>query len=163
MDAIRENRLAVELDPGLSDTELGSLMFHVGLYDEWEKTNQRAIELDPTNQRMKAHLFVNEFYLINRPEDALATQRRLFPQEQACRWRIPNRAKRRLNEPVTPVVHLGPNTYCRQVSVWDRESPRAQSASSRDSGAGSSQRRARVMPRSASGTAHDSGPASDTH
>ena len=78
-DAIRENRRAIDLDPGLSDIELGALMYHVGLYDEWEKANQRAIDLDPTNQQMK-RTFVNEFYLINRPEDGLATQRRLFGQ-----------------------------------------------------------------------------------
>jgi len=82
MDAIRENRHAVELDPGIPDIALGALYYHVGLYDEWEKDNQRAIDLDPTNQQMK-RTFVNEFYLVNRPDDGLATQRRLFGKDQA--------------------------------------------------------------------------------
>jgi len=82
MDAIRENRRAVELDPGLSDDELGSLFNHVGLYDEFEEADQRAIDLDPTNQQLKL-TFVNGFYLVNRPEDGLATQRRLFGKDQA--------------------------------------------------------------------------------
>jgi len=79
-DAIRENRLAIDLDPGLSDNELGGLFLHVGLYDESEKANQRAIDLDPTNQRMKFN-FVTDFIATNRPEDALATQQRLLPDE----------------------------------------------------------------------------------
>ena len=80
MDAIRETRLAIDLDPGLSDHELGSLFCHVGLYDECEKANQRAIELDPTSQHMKRR-FVLDLYSTNRPEDALATRRRLLPDD----------------------------------------------------------------------------------
>ncbi len=66
IDAIRANRRAVELDPGLSDNELDALMYHVGLFDEWEATNRRAIDIDPTNQQLK-RASVNEFFLVNRP------------------------------------------------------------------------------------------------
>jgi tetratricopeptide (TPR) repeat protein len=110
MDAIRENRRAVELDPGLSDNELGALLYHVGLYDEWEEADQRAIDLDPTNQQMK-RTFVNEFYLVNRPEDALAMQRRLFGKDQApdVRYFLANRRLKEAEPLIEDAMAREPN------------------------------------------------------
>jgi tetratricopeptide (TPR) repeat protein len=110
MDAIEENRRAIELDPGIADIALGALYYHVGLYDEWEEDNQRAIDLDPTNEQMK-RTFVNEFYLINRPEDGLAMQRRLFGNDQApdVRYFLETRRLREAEPLVEEAIAREPN------------------------------------------------------
>jgi DNA-binding winged helix-turn-helix (wHTH) protein/TolB-like protein len=81
-EAIRENRRAIELDPGLSDTELGALFFHAGLYDLWEESNLDSIAMDPANRQLKG-TFINEFFLTERPDEGLSMQRRLLGEQQA--------------------------------------------------------------------------------
>ena len=72
--------------------------------------NRRAIDLDPTNQQMK-RTFVNEFYLINRPEDGLATQRRLLGQDQApdVRYFLATRRLREAEPLIEDAVARTPN------------------------------------------------------
>jgi protein kinase/serine/threonine-protein kinase len=75
-EAIQEYRSAQEKDPA-ADMELGAFYAHLGLFDEWHRAAERALELDPTNQQMKVN-YVQEHYLYNRPEELLAVQRRLL-------------------------------------------------------------------------------------
>ena len=77
VDGILEMRHAVELTPSLSDSELGALYHHLGLFDHWREMNERSIALDPTNQRIRT-TYVNEFFLTSMPEEGLAAQRRLL-------------------------------------------------------------------------------------
>ena len=78
-EAIRELRLARELDPALSDLELGGLFHHLGFFNEWRQVVERALELDPTNRQMKV-TYVNNFYLANLPEEGLAAQKGLLDE-----------------------------------------------------------------------------------
>ena len=85
-EALQENRRALELDPGLSDIELGALFFHAGLYEQWERWNLSSIAIDPTNQMLK-NVFIAEYFLAERPDDGLAMQRRLLgPQDPDARY-----------------------------------------------------------------------------
>jgi len=84
-EALQEMRLARDKDPGLPDLELGALYFHMGFFDEWHRAQQRALELDPTNNRNKT-TYVNELYQANLPEEALALQRRLLNSDPDARY-----------------------------------------------------------------------------
>jgi hypothetical protein len=71
--------------------------------------------------------------------------------------------QRRLTELVTAVIQPGSHPYCRQRSVRDKYAGGVQSVDiSRSTDLPPNRSRTRVMPRSASDTAHDSGTASDT-
>jgi eukaryotic-like serine/threonine-protein kinase len=77
VDSIREYRRAEQLDPGLSDVELGAGYAHLGLRDDWRRVQERAIERDPTNRQAR-EVYVNEYFLLNLPEEGLAAQKRLL-------------------------------------------------------------------------------------
>jgi TolB-like protein len=77
VEALREQRLAAQLDPGLADIELGALYWHLGFLDEWRMRAEHALDRDPTNQIAKL-TYVHEHFMANRPEEGLAVQKRLF-------------------------------------------------------------------------------------
>lgn len=81
VEAIRAYRRAAELDPALSDIELSAGYAHLGLVDEWRRAGERVIERDPTNRTARS-TFVNEHFLLNLPNEALAAQTRLLNQGQ---------------------------------------------------------------------------------
>ncbi len=77
VEAIREYRLAEQLDPGLPDVELGAGYAHLGFIDDWRRVQEHAIARDPTNRGARL-VYVNEHFLINRPDEGLAAQKRLL-------------------------------------------------------------------------------------
>ena len=81
VDAIREYRLAEQLDPGLPDVELGAGYAHLGFVDDWRRVQELAIERDPTNRQTRV-VYVNEHFLLNRPDEGLAAQKRLLGDDQ---------------------------------------------------------------------------------
>lgn len=76
-EALREQRLAAQLDPGLADIELGALYMHLGFFDEWRRRSEYTLGRDPTNQSVKL-TYVNEHFQANLPEEGLAVQKRLL-------------------------------------------------------------------------------------
>ena len=85
VEGLIEMRRAIELTPSLSDNELGTLYYHLGLFDEWRSMNERSIALNPTDRRLIS-TYVNEFFLVNFPEGGLAVQRELLGNTQPD-WR----------------------------------------------------------------------------
>ena len=81
VEGIREIRRAIELTPTLADLELGSLYYHLGLFDEWKRANERVIAMNPTDLRSR-FTYVNEYFLVNLPEEGLLAQRRLLGVQQ---------------------------------------------------------------------------------
>lgn len=75
VDAIRHYREAAVLDPSLTDIELSAGYAHLGLLDEWRRSGERVIERDPTNRAARL-TFVNEYFLLNLPEEGAAQQKR---------------------------------------------------------------------------------------
>jgi len=47
IEALREQRLAAQLDPGLADVELGALYMHLGFRDEWRTRAEQALDRRP--------------------------------------------------------------------------------------------------------------------
>jgi TolB-like protein/tRNA A-37 threonylcarbamoyl transferase component Bud32 len=84
-DSIREYRRAEQLDPALNDIEITAGYAHLGLYDDWRRAGERVIDRDPTNERART-TFVNEFFLLNLPEDGIAAQKRLLNQPPDHRY-----------------------------------------------------------------------------
>jgi hypothetical protein len=77
---------------------------------------------------------------------------------------LPVVPQRRLTEPVTAAIQPGPiRVVARRQSDGDEEHAWRSIGRCLAGTLGPCQHRARVMPQSASDTAHDSGPASDTH
>lgn len=79
VDSIRAYRRAAALDPSLADIELSAGYAHLGLIDEWRRAGERVIQRDPTNRATRA-TFVNEYFLLNLPEEGVAAQRRLLDE-----------------------------------------------------------------------------------
>ena len=77
VEGIREIRRAIELTPTLADLELGSLYYHLGLFEEWKRANERLVAMNPTDLRSRSS-YVNEHFLVNMPEEGLLAQRRLL-------------------------------------------------------------------------------------
>lgn len=78
-EAIREQRMAEQLEPGLPDLELAALYVHLGFFDEYRTRARLAIDRDPTNLQMK-FTHVNEYFLVNLPEEGLAAQQLLLKE-----------------------------------------------------------------------------------
>ena len=76
-EALRELKRAESLDPRLSDLEFAALYYHVGLFDQWGSRRERVLENDPTSLQTKRTV-VNEYFLVNLPEEGLAAQKRLL-------------------------------------------------------------------------------------
>ena len=81
VEGVREVRRAIELTPTLADLELGSLYYHLGLFDEWKRSNESIIANNPTDLRSR-RVYVNEYFLVNMAEEGLLAQRRLLGLEQ---------------------------------------------------------------------------------
>jgi tetratricopeptide (TPR) repeat protein len=85
VESIQEYRRAEQLDPALGDIEIGAGYAHLGFYEDWRRVQERAIERDPTNRRMRA-VYVGEFYLLSLPEEGAAAQKRFLNQPPDHRY-----------------------------------------------------------------------------
>jgi TolB-like protein/tRNA A-37 threonylcarbamoyl transferase component Bud32 len=85
VDSIRHYREAAVLDPSLTDIELSAGYAHLGLLDEWRRAGQRVVERDPTNRAARV-TFVNEYFLLNRPEEGAAQQKRWLNEDPDHRY-----------------------------------------------------------------------------
>jgi TolB-like protein len=77
VDSVRYYRRAEELDPALTDIELSANYAHLGFFEEWRRTGEQVVARDPANRQART-TFVNEYFLLNLPEEGLAAQRRLL-------------------------------------------------------------------------------------
>jgi serine/threonine-protein kinase len=75
--AIRELLLAQQLSPSIGHLELGVIYWHVGLEDQAGREFQRALEIDPTNEKVKEEIY-NSTILSGKADEGLAAQRRFF-------------------------------------------------------------------------------------
>jgi tetratricopeptide (TPR) repeat protein len=75
--AIQELLLAQQLNPGIGHLELGVIYWHNGLEDQAGRELQRALEIDPTSEKVKEELY-NSTALSGRTDEGLAAQQRFF-------------------------------------------------------------------------------------
>jgi serine/threonine protein kinase/tetratricopeptide (TPR) repeat protein len=92
--AIHELLLAQQLNPSIGHLELGVIYWHNGLEDQAGRELQRAIEIDPTNEKVKEELY-NSTALSGRIDEALAVQQRFFNTGPDLKYYL---EKNRLND-----------------------------------------------------------------
>lgn len=92
--AIRELLLAQQLNPSIGNLELGVLYWHNGLEDQADRALQRALEIDPTSEKVKAEIY-NSTMLSGRTDEALAVQQRFFNSAPDLQYYLD---KNRLND-----------------------------------------------------------------
>jgi eukaryotic-like serine/threonine-protein kinase len=75
--AIRELRLAQQLNPNVGNTELATLFSHTGLVDLWVKYRDRALALDP-NSETNRRVFVAESFILLRVDEGVVMEKNLM-------------------------------------------------------------------------------------
>lgn len=75
--AVRELRLAQQLDPNVGHFELADIYAHIGLDEENEREIETALALNPTGDFLKRNQ-VYMYFLRAMPDEALAANRRHF-------------------------------------------------------------------------------------
>ena len=84
-EAIREMRMALQLDPNAGHADLADYYWHVGLESLAEKHHQLALAAEPNSETVKPN-FIDEFYETLRPDEGAAAERRLFRREPGLRY-----------------------------------------------------------------------------
>ena len=75
--AIRELRLAQQLDPHVGHSELGDLYIHIGLEEEALREFENALRTDPDNDEIKS-FFSNMYMISARPDELLRVNQKFF-------------------------------------------------------------------------------------
>jgi TolB-like protein/Tfp pilus assembly protein PilF len=75
--AIREMRLAHQLNPNIGHQDLARLYQHLGLEDLADQENQRALEVDPTSDRVKGNI-VGDYRIVNKYDEWLTANQKFF-------------------------------------------------------------------------------------
>ncbi|MFZ0062757.1 MAG: winged helix-turn-helix domain-containing protein, partial [Pyrinomonadaceae bacterium] len=75
--AIRELRLAQQLDPHVGHSELGDLYIHIGLEEEALREFENALRTDPDNDEIKS-FFANMYMISARPDELLRVNQKFF-------------------------------------------------------------------------------------
>jgi serine/threonine protein kinase len=84
-EAIRELRLANQLNPNNSSPDLPALYGHVGLDDLAAQELRRAMEINPTSQSLKDLTTILP-YLSSRPDEWFAARQKLYPTGRPAPW-----------------------------------------------------------------------------
>lgn len=75
--AIKELRIAQDIDPNAGHNELAELYWHLGLEDQWRREKEQAMRIDPTSDEVK-NTFVNELYLAMLTDEGLEADKKYF-------------------------------------------------------------------------------------
>src|SRR5262245_35221232 len=78
VEAMRELRLAQQLNPSIGHHELGSLYYHLGIEDRSIRELQRALEINPTSNDEQNNL-VRGYQLLGKHDEAIAASHQFFP------------------------------------------------------------------------------------
>jgi TolB-like protein len=89
-EAIREARLAKEIDSSIPSNVLGALYYHVGLEEQSAKELERMLERDPTSDIIKRTYGVM-YSILARPDEWLALNQRLFNRGPDIRYYLEKR------------------------------------------------------------------------
>jgi eukaryotic-like serine/threonine-protein kinase len=92
--AIRELLLARQLNPSIGHLELGVIYWHNGLEAQAGRELQRALEIDPTSEKVKEEIY-NSTILSGRADEGLAAQQRYFNRGPNLKYYL---EKNRLND-----------------------------------------------------------------
>ncbi len=88
--AIREARLAKQLNPNLGHITLATLYYHAGLEEQSAKEFEWALEQDPTSDIVKRS-YQSMYSILARPDEWLALNQRLFNRGPNIRYYLEKR------------------------------------------------------------------------
>ena len=97
--AIREARLAKQLDPGIPTNILATLYFHVGLEEQAAKEFELSLELDPTGETVKL-AYRAMYSSLAMPDELLALNQRLFNRGPSIRYYL----EKRMQKEAAPLI-----------------------------------------------------------
>ena len=89
-EAIREVRLAQQLDPHVGHVELGDLYDHIGLEKQAIEEFEMALKADPNNDEIKT-FYINFYYILGRPDEALEATQKFFIRGPGFRYYMEER------------------------------------------------------------------------
>ena len=92
--AIHALHLAQQLNPSIGHLELGVIYWHNGLEDLADRELQRALEIDPTSEKVKEEIY-NSTILSGRTDEGLAARQRFFNSDPDLRYYL---EKKRLSD-----------------------------------------------------------------
>jgi TolB-like protein/DNA-binding winged helix-turn-helix (wHTH) protein/Tfp pilus assembly protein PilF len=75
--AIRELRLAQQLDPDVGHSEFGDIYSHIGLEQQSREAYELALKADPSNDEIKT-FYLNLYRILGKPDEYLQTSQRFF-------------------------------------------------------------------------------------
>ncbi len=75
--AIRELRLAQQLDPDVGHSEFGDIYSHIGLEQQSREAYELALKADPNNDEIKT-FYLNLYRILGKPDEYLQTSQRFF-------------------------------------------------------------------------------------
>ena len=106
--AMRELRLAQQLNPNVGHAELLDFYSHIGLEDESEKEFAMALALDPNNDEAK-RFYVNSLLIAGRADEALDASYRFLNKEPDVRYLIEKRMVKEAEARVTQEYQRNPD------------------------------------------------------
>ena len=83
--AIRELLQAQQLNPSVGHTDLAAIYMHIGLEESGSRERQRALEIDPTSEKINSLLLIS-YWLSGRYEELFAADQKLHPGTPADPW-----------------------------------------------------------------------------
>lgn len=89
-NAIRELRLAQQLDPNAGHPELGDLYSHIGLEQRALEAYEFAMKIDPENDEVK-HGLVSSFFISARPDEGLEASKKYLNSGPDLRYFLEKR------------------------------------------------------------------------
>jgi protein kinase/serine/threonine-protein kinase len=88
--AIRELRLAQQLDPSVGHPELVDLYAHIGLEKQSVNEFNLALQMDPNSEELK-NFYINSLFISGRPEEGLEARKKFFNHGPDLRYFLEKR------------------------------------------------------------------------
>jgi tetratricopeptide (TPR) repeat protein len=88
--AVRELRLAQQLDPNAGHAELADLYNHIGLERQAVEEFENALKVDPNNDRVK-NFHVDWYFVSARPDEGLEASKRFYNRGPGLRYYLEKR------------------------------------------------------------------------
>ena len=113
--AMRELRLAQQLDPNVGHSQMLDLCSHIGLEEQLTEALNQALKIDPNNEEAKA-VYINALMIAARPDDALEASRKLLNREPDVRYLVEKRMVAEAEQQLEQEYKNDPSAFWKFVS-----------------------------------------------
>jgi tetratricopeptide (TPR) repeat protein len=112
--AMKELRLAQQLDPNVGHAELLDLYSHIGLEEQTTKELEKALNIDPNNEEAR-NSYINALLISARPDEALEASRKFFNRDPDVRYFIEKKMVDKAEAKTREELERDPDTVWRLV------------------------------------------------